>query len=72
MNYPENMPSSENTQKPISEAEIVKQHHELESEDARAQQLLAHQALIADTESIDALGTLLTGSSTSDSETIYK
>ena len=62
MNHPENMPSPDTIEHPISQAEIAKQGHELESHDVRAKQLIAHQALITDPESIKAVGELLTGS----------
>jgi len=62
MSHPENMPSPDSIEHPISQAEIAKQGHELESQDVRAEQLMAHQALIADPESIKAVGELLTGS----------
>ena len=61
MNYPENMPSSENIKNPITEAEIAKQGYELDGRDVRVSQLIAHQALIDDPESVKILGDLLTG-----------
>jgi len=60
MNYPENMPSSEHTKHPITEAEIAKQGYELEAQDARARHLMAYQALINDQESVKLVGDLLT------------
>lgn len=61
MNYSANIPNSENTKRPITEAEIVKQGYELEAQDIRANRLMAHQALVADAESVRLIGDLLTG-----------